>query len=208
MKITICFIVLLSLLVFSFGCSKTSESSTVTYKTFVLKANDIRLRNLQHPLYSFEYPSIFEFNDVTPPFQKGFNGPMIPSDTSEISSFAETDLYHASLGVQVSKRHRFFASAAEKFDDNISYAYLYGDNITAKKVTISGIIADYIEFSRTEKLNTSDGLVNTRESFRRVFFEYADLIWTIGMNWSSIDPEPLEIQVYFDHLIETFKIKK
>lgn len=187
-------------LLFSAGCDKT-----VTYKTFILKDYDKRLLILDHPLYSFEYPSLFKFSDVTRPLTDK-NFAVIPVDTTEVSSHYETNTCVSQLGVYVEKPYRFFPSAAEKFSAFIGAANSSGDNITIKKITVSGIPADYIEYFRKSKISTSDGVKDARKSTRCVIFEYVDLIWTISIDWNSVEPEPPEIRTYFDHVIETFKI--
>jgi hypothetical protein len=185
------------------GCIKTTNHLNTTtaanYKTFVLKSNDIYLRDFDHPLYSFEYPPDFSLVDE--------NLSDFPStyydQTRVLFTIQRSDTPKPQLSIIVQKPGKFgYHDAAEKFEYNRS-RYLLPDNITTKRVNVFGISSYYLEVFSS---HGSPEYHLYQSSQRSCFFDYAGLVWEVTLDWFYHGNEPLEVQEYFDHIITTFKI--
>jgi len=212
-------VVLLSgiLVVSCAGCSnpnnKISDITTVTnYKTFQLKADDIRLRYMQYPLFSFEYPEIFRLVDLNLVYEEQHAITMV-SGISEVDfTVQQTDLPEPILTIRVqepgfggmndaSRAFRVWTTNIGRPDNT--------ENTTTSKKTVYGIQADYLEiFGTMEEYDIGGHFIypERQRSFRGVFFDYAGLVWIITMSWQYLGAEPPEVEGYFEHVIQTFEI--
>ena len=102
-----------------------------------------------------------------------------------------------------------FYNANEIFDDLLTAKTEVTDNVTVSEILVSEITAHYLESFETVEDTVVAGVLIDPEhqmSLRAVVFDYADLIWTISLAWSYQDSEPPEVEEYFTHVIETFRI--
>jgi hypothetical protein len=199
MKMAICLIILLSLLVFSFGCNKNTESSTAGYKTYKMGLDNLSLKWCNHPLFSVEYPkelTLIDYNS-NPQAVIFYNS----ADTTFFNPKGFGSLI-SQLEINISRPVKSrYMNSTEKLSEIISDSSLFGNNVTISKVNISGIDASYFD----SLSNAIKGKL--QEIHRVVIFDYAGLIWQITMITNSLYPEPLEVQDTFEHVLTTFKIK-
>jgi len=184
--------------------TNTLETSTTpavnpytTFNTYEMKADDIRLTRVNQPLISFEYPEVFILVDqnISPP-------DVLILGQSEIDfTHFQGNWPYEYISVIINELSPL------KYDEEKTFYLKYwtnrlstlGDNVTIKKVLVSGIEADYMESS---KKSVSYGKQNI---YRVTIFDYAGLMWQIYMTTVSSYPEPPEVQEAFEHIINTFK---
>jgi hypothetical protein len=165
-----------------------------------MKSDYVWLRYFNHPLYTVEYPSIFgSFNENA--CKSHFLGDTVAMGSSRFSLFYERDYAVVSQ----------FYVTVEKNDNK--WVMPSSTNSTTKKITVSGITADYYLETVQPVYTDLTGFASSntykskiRVSWRRASFWCDNLFWTIGMNWYFESAEPREAQLYFDHIIDTFKI--
>ena len=80
----------------------------------------------------------------------------------------------------------------------------FTDNITTKKTEVYEIPSYYLEAHFIQE----KGILYSkyRVLSRSVYFDYADLIWEIHLNWVYQDSIGQEVEEYFNHVIQTFEI--
>ena len=179
------------------------ETDIVTYKTFEMKEDDIRLKYLEHPLFSFEYPDFFNLADLN-------NMPGHPM-TYDMSAVIFTYLHddpnlldsYLVIGIE-SPSITGFNNASEKIEDLFSRKTTENGDLSIKEVSVFGIPGYYLESFRTDVVSPSPRKYNM--SYRLIGFEHVGLVWTISMSWNYYDSEPPRIKEYFNHVIQTFKI--
>jgi hypothetical protein len=189
------------------GCAKASAvpdtttniSSKIDYSTFEIQSHDIRFTYFKHPLYRFEYPSIFEI----------INNELVERDynqTKVLFYVQEKILPKSRLRVVVQNpaqedlQYHNMDEKLEFFKLNSRYANSFVSNNT----TISGIPAYYTEaFFNVPKTSYEP---EHQGSSRICFFDYAGLMWEISIDWHYQGDEQIEVKEYFSHVIETFKI--
>jgi len=202
---------LLCIIFFCISCSDMNNVNIYTtqvtiYKTYEMKPDDVRLRYLEHSLFSFEYPEKFQLIDLN----HMPDHPMVYDVSNVDFTIEQTDLPWVSLRVRVQKPGLWdYHNANDVFEDWISTAESNGDTITSNKRSVSGIQAYYIETSGTREKDIISGTIiyqSRHESFRGVVFNYKELIWSITIRWDYFKTEPPEIDEYFNHVIETFNI--
>lgn len=171
--------------------------------------DDIRLKYLNHPLYSFEYPEVYVLSDLNlpPPTDQGGIPMRLQFGVSEANFHYDSDVVKSSFGIRVEKPGLYSTNASDKFSQYVSEANDMGKNVTITKLVLSGITADYVEYNRLS-LDILDGaeITDTHSSLRAITFDYSGLIWIIVMYCTYSGSEPPEIQDYFTHIVETFKI--
>jgi hypothetical protein len=194
-------------LLFCVGCNNLTTNTVIMYKTYKMNQDDVRLKLLNHPLYSFEYPDTYDLIDLNLPPPTDMGGPPMIYGLSELSFNLETDYEKSQVGIGVEKRNIQFSDSHDKFTNVVSTANAIGNNITISKIAVSGITAEYIEYycPRVAFLQGAD-IKDTHSSVRMIVFDYQNLIWTIGMIWTYAGQEPANAQLFFHHIIETFKI--
>jgi hypothetical protein len=173
-----------------------------------MKEDDVRLQFLNHPLYTLEYPSLFKLIDLNNipdhPMKYGV------SDVDFTLINYDTGSLIAALSIRVrAPGLNYFYNANEKFDDLLKTKTEVTDNVTVNEELVSGITAHYLESLETvEDTIVAGVLIDPKHqmSLRAVVFDYADLIWIISLAWSYQDSEPPEVEEYFNHVIETFRI--
>jgi hypothetical protein len=173
----------------------TNTSSTTKYVTYEMKPDDVRLTWCNHPLFSFEYPSVFELSDLNK-----VEDLVVSVINSKVEFVChETDIAYRRLSVTVYEPWQgHYLNAVDLLNDWIN-SEEFTSNPIQKKITISGIPATYIQSRET--------LVGVQEVFRIIAFDYQGLIWETMMATQFYEsPEPSEIQTSFDHLVDTFKI--
>lgn len=187
------------LILFLPGCKNENTNQTEIpqskYYTYEMKADDYRLKRINQPLFSFEYPIAYGIHvyDIEPD--------VVIAGQSELGFWCyKQDSPYLSLYVKVNEL------SASNYDNEKNYyinRWFSGssvDNSTMKKVMVSGIEANY--FASTP--NPSD--FRKQYIHRLVVFDYAGLMWQIYMMTYSTYPEPLECQESFNHIINTFKL--
>jgi hypothetical protein len=182
----------------------TNDTPVTTYVSYELKSDDIRLEFCNHPLYSFEYPSIFNCIDLNNQPPNTGRMPMTYDESRLDFTVQQLDLPKPMLSIIVQKKGYWeYHDASEKFNffmSNLKYA----DSVVTNNTTVSDIPAYYIEeFYNAAK---SSSYPAYKGSSRTCVFDYAGLIWDITMSWYYNGNEPPEIKEYFKHVIETFKI--
>ena len=211
---------LLLLIVFCFMsiCCFSCTGENDKYKTYEMKADDIRLHEcFQHPLYTFEYPEFFNLVDLNPNFIYSIpnlrgqlmGGPPMDDDMSIVDFTCKQEYYGRSslLVIIVTQDYVDMFETNDLFKIYLSEHTQFTEEITIKEMLVSGISADYMESFQTLGKTKPQGNVEVyRMSARVVVFDYADLIWAIQLFWFYHEPEPPEIEEYFNHVIETFKI--
>jgi hypothetical protein len=181
----------------------TTETTTSIYKTYEMKADDVRLEYLEHPLFSIEYPDFFNLVDLN-------NIPGYPM-SYDVSTVIFTYLHddpdlldsHLVIGVE-SPSVTGFNNASEKLEDLFSPKTPENGSLSIKEVSVFGIPAYYLESFKTDVVSPSPRKYNM--SYRLIGFENVGLVWTISMSWNYFDSEPPEIEEYFNHVIDTFRI--
>jgi hypothetical protein len=185
-------------------CPSCSEATTTSigYKNYEMKSDDIRLTLFNHPLFSFEYPEDFQLVKINLPYEG------ISANYSYVK-FRGSSRGSPVLRIAVQKPgFDGYSNASEKFEDQVTKATINTDNITIKKSLVYGITADYLEYFQITKEQEQIGETLYLErymSYRAVVFNYSDLIWEISMYLYYYIYEPPEVREYFDHVIETFK---
>lgn len=179
----------------------TYKGPAIDYSTYEIKASDIRFECFQHPLYRFEYPSIFQLID--------WNLADIPhiscNETKVQFTVPTIDIPKPKLSIIVEKQgYRDYNNAAGKLEFWQDYMRDFTNNITTKKTEVYGIPSYYLEahFIQEKGILYSDYRVLSRS----VYFDYADLIWEIHLNWVYQDSIGPEVEEYFNHVIQTFEI--
>jgi hypothetical protein len=179
------------------GCSSVSETTTpaISYKTYEMKEDDIRLKALQHPLFSFEYPECFNLVDL--------NLDPVPSINRDISvvyfTGEQVGFHKQYLSIFiVTPEYLKLLNTNDMLEYYLSLYTPVAEDITRKEVFVSGISADYLKAVGT--------YLGQQKSLRVAIFDHAGLYWAIQLIWYYPNPEPPEVQGYFDHVIETFKI--
>lgn len=190
-----------STILFSISCNNPTNNTAINAETFYekyeMKANDIRLQFLMHPLFSFEYPKVFTLADLN-------KAPdlVINLDESVVDFGCNlSEVPYQNLSIIVSKPWPgHYNNANDKLNFLVSDTIMFTENVTTKKVMVSGIIADYLE-SFQKPLTSGKQYV-----YREVIFDNSDLIWEILMVSFSYYPEPSSVQEAFDHILSTFRI--
>jgi hypothetical protein len=236
MKRTICAIVFLALIACSFGCNSqpttgTSSANTSTttlttdgsvttritletvipvneYKTFEIKAGDIGFAYFQPPIFKFEYPSIYKLIEKNSWDMLENSGTI----TSVNFRFQNEDIPESVLGVFIrtpghdpSPEHDqfHFKNAKEMYEwETINSNMPYLATIITGNMTVSGITAYYVEMHFDANMLEFEHPCIVRQCI----FDYAGLIWDIGINCFYLDEEPPIIKEYFEHFIDTFEI--
>jgi hypothetical protein len=198
-------ILLVAIIVLLFtGCLENTDSHTVTtaidYKTFTLKSDDINVRYFKQPLYTFEYPPEFNLAD-----ENLSNMPHIYSDQTRI--YFTIQQYHipeSQLTITVQTPGQLeYKNAQGKFEYTRSL-FSTADDLSTKQIKVSGISSFYLKAFLSH--GDSEYYSKYKSSHRYSIFDYKGLIWEISLVWVYQDTEPLEVQQYFNHIIETFKI--
>ncbi len=202
LKVTILPLFILSATIVFSGCTGETITTAVTtptegYEIYEIKADDIRFLWLNHPLYSFEYPKDFVLIDL--------NKMTSLEGVDLIKSKVEFMYEHSTLFIRLSvivdePFPGYLGNAIDKFNYLVSTQNSSDDIIIKKILIISGINAYYLEYFKDPEK------IGRKNSSRVALFDYAGLIWEINMTTYSPYPEPKEVQEYFDHVIETFKI--
>jgi hypothetical protein len=211
MKLIAFLIIPVILVVSCVGCNTTSSTAQlvttpITYKTYEMKPDDSRLKNFQHPLFSFEYPEAFTLVDLNkiPEYLGDYHRsdidflikrPNLPSIKIEI--------------IITESGVKGYQDAKLMFNSWISEARSDGDTIESGRKTVSHIKSYYFaRWGYREDYIIAGHLVYpaSNRSFRAVVFDYHQLTWSISLTWDYFDSEPPEAQEYFNHIIETFKI--
>ena len=92
-------IVMSTISVYYSGCTGETTATDTNYKTYEMKADDIRLLYCNHPLFSFEYPEVFILADVNKYLHGGFY-----HDRSEVGfGYYKSDLPYRHLDVTIYK---------------------------------------------------------------------------------------------------------
>lgn len=181
----------------------TTDIPEITkYKTFEMRQNDVRLKYLNHPLYTFEYPEVFNLVDLN----KILDHPMVYGVSDVYFTIAQKPrLPWINLSVRIMEPGWCdYTDADSVLAEWISTAESYKDTIIRSEITVSGIQATYIE---TNGHRPKDVFYSTRNvSFRGIAFTHKDLIWSITLDWPYLDFEPSQAQEYFEHVLETFNI--
>jgi hypothetical protein len=171
---------------------ETTTDNTIKYITFEYKGNEASSLNslFTPPPFSFEYPDFYEF--------RGYN---VGEFMWELEPFwLKFDYFQKALPECL--MHVFIENP--EYPNPMKGVTEYMD-IPGKKsqITISGIEANYLEDWRLIK-NPVLGV-----STRAVSFSYHGLNWAITLeHWENAYPdEPPFIKEYFNHVIETLKIK-
>ena len=191
---------LVALLFFNFACNKPLGYKPVIYKTYTLSANDISLALLNHPRFSLEYPSEFSLVDLDLPNPPGEGAmPKVIGMSMVEFTYLPAD---AELNVTIADPILVKTS----IDDQITEANRIGTNVTIKKIMISGIEANYIEYTDSHFLVYSEKTAH--KSVRTAIFEYSGLVWSILLVWHypEHENEPAVLNEYFSHVIDTFTI--
>jgi hypothetical protein len=199
------FLLFLVIIILVNGCTGALDSSSTTaisYKTFELKPDDIYLRYFHHPLYSFEYPTNFNLVD-----ENLSDFPHLFDDKTNIQfAIKKADTPYPRLSIIIEKPGNYgYNNATEKLEYFRSlHSSASPTDLNTYKIKIIGLTALYLEafFSHPEEVDYSQYL----SSHRKCFFDYAGLIWEIRLDWYYQGNESPEVQKYFDHIIETFKI--
>jgi hypothetical protein len=208
MKLVTIFIALQILLI---GCAPAS--TTNTYNTFYFKANNLRFKyggiSLEHPLFTFEYPSIFEptgvetLNDFPP------EPPTFVRWITDVTFQREThNIFYDSLGVDVYAFGALEYANSEDFinkylskmkrEDPDNFKII--ENISS---TFQDIPATYLTYSyQTDNLSTKYYSFSSRYD-RMVVFDYKGVFWKIYAFGDQNNSE--EMNTYFQHLLDTFK---
>jgi hypothetical protein len=214
-------VILFGLTVYNAGCTKSTSSTPAlppdiftipqktNYKKFELKSDDIRLKYFKNPLYSFEYPEVFNLSDEN--LLRDEPTHIFHSEYSIVFFIIQQiDLPEPILEILVQNPgflDRNTSGDVIKYLTSLQSTKWHDTNISTKKV--AGIQADYLKtFSIREEWRVQEQLIYPEHysSLRGVAFDYAGLIWVISMTWHYFESEPPEIQGYFNHVIETFKI--
>jgi hypothetical protein len=192
------------------GCTKTqTTSNTITphYRFYKMENGDIRLNYLDHPLFSFEYSEYFGLLDIY----------QVPQDTTSskhsdvLFTIHQINLPEIILWVRVQEPWSdHYVNAGELLDYWVSEDGRFTDDIEINHIRVSGIRANNFKSFQVVK----EGLAKETIAYpynlshRIVTFDNSGLIWEIKMFWFYQGNEPPEVQEYFDHVIETFKILK
>jgi hypothetical protein len=182
----------------------TPVTPVTTYVYYEMKSDDIRLEFCNHPLYSFEYPSVFNCIDLNNQPPNTGRMPMTYDESRLDFTVEQLGLPKPELSIIVQQPGYWeYHNASEKFNFFMSNSKS-ACSVVTNNTTVSGIPAYYIEeFYDAAK---SSYYPAYKGSSRTCIFDYAGLIWDITMNWNYNGTEPREIQEYFDHVVETFKI--
>lgn len=178
---------------------KTPEASTnnsLEYKMYEIKTNYYSLTWCNHPLFSFEYPSAFNYVDLALSDVQIFNSSSVEFSCNQV------EVPYKTLTISIMKPiPGSYNNATDIVNKLVTDSSLSGDNISIKKVSVSGITADYLESYQKpiEKYTRQD-------IYREVFFDYVGLIWSIVMTTYSTYPESQGVQESFNHILKTFEI--
>ena len=173
---------------------QTQESQ---YSYFEMQPDDIRFRWINHPLFAFEYPSIFRLHDInkTPGDVFNYNR----SEFDFIVESADSPFRYIWVIVYEPSRNDF-VSYEDVLKLYASESPVFVDSAIRKEVNVSGVQAVYLE-SPQKPIQSGK-----QETSRIVLFDYAGFIWEIQMRTFSPYPEPLDVQEAFDRIISTFQI--
>ncbi|MGD9143471.1 MAG: hypothetical protein PVG61_06470 [Dehalococcoidia bacterium] len=160
-----------------------------------MKEDDIRLEYFKHSRFSFEYPEFFNLVDLNLD-----PGPFIDADISAVYFTSGQGMpYEPSLSIFiVTPEYLEMLNTNDMLD---YYLYLYtpeAEEIIRKVMLVAGISADYLKAVET--------YMGEKMSLRVAIFEHAGLTWEIQMFWYYPEPEPPEVEEYFNHVLETFRI--
>jgi hypothetical protein len=173
----------------------------IQYSTYEIEATDVRFGCFQHPLYRLEYPSIFNLVD-----ENLADIPHISCDETQVDfTVQKTGIPKPTLSIIVGKPgHREYHDAAGALDFWIDEISEFTDNFSVKKTKVMEIPAYYLEahFIQDKEIFYS----KYQAISRSVFFDYADLIWEIGLDWCYRGLQTPEVEEYFNHVIEAFEI--
>jgi hypothetical protein len=208
----IAFLLVLVILVVSYvGCNTTSSTTQlvttpISYITYEMKPDDSRLKYLQHPLFSFQYPEDFVLVDLNiMPEHPRFYG---ESDIDFL--IKRLNLPEVTIAVSMTEPGvKRYQDAKTMFNSWISEAQSNGDIKESGRKTVSHIKSYYFaRWGYREDYIIAGHLVYpaSNRSFRAVVFDYNQLTWSISLLWDYFDSEPPEAQEYFNHIIETFEI--
>lgn len=195
-RLSLVFITLCTISVCFLGCTGGNKTTDINFKTFEITVDDIRLRWYNHPLFSFEYPDIFILIDAN----EDPHGE-VHHDHSEVAFYyRKSDFPYRYLGVTIYDPFQWEWQNAKDMAESMIDAPEFKGLLTTKKVTVAGIEADYLEYSRKPR-GSEEQMI-----YRLVVFDYSDMIWVIDMGTYSAFPEPPYIQESFNHILATFKI--
>jgi hypothetical protein len=206
-------IILLGLCVPSQGCSNNTNTISATnipdtkYISYKMETDDVRLKYLNHPLYSFEYPDYFHLLEV-------YQVPQLTASSKHsdvLFTIHNTDLPETMLWVRVQEPWiAYYTDANELLNYWVSEDGVVTKDITTKEIGVSGIKAYYYKSFQVspDKYKLENTVFPYNISHRFVFFDYSGYIWEINMFWFYQYSEPPEVEEYFNHIVETFKILK
>jgi hypothetical protein len=190
------------------GCGLTSDTTNSTnidnikYISYQMNENDVRLKFLHHPLFTFEYPDKFLLVDVNkmPDYPMTYN-------ISDTEFTYKQYIPEQVLWIRIEKSGLFTENAYEKIQNYVSLAEKQGDSYSQKTQTVDGISAEYFESQHFGIfLHTETDLIRGYTTIRKVVFDYSGMIWEIALVWNYIDTEPPGVQEYFNNIIGKFKI--
>ncbi len=174
-------------------------SGPVTYETYVLAPDDIRYQSggiiLEHPRFSFDYPSSFVLLDVN----RGRGASLSNPDYTQIYfSRSVPNKLADVIVVEVLKpglsSMKDALGAADFEVKSHADANLKVRERSTK--TAAGITAEYVAYS-FEVPGPATRFI------RFLAFDYKGFIWTIRL--SCYEDSAQETALYFDRLVETFK---
>lgn len=190
--------------IFSFsGCVKTgadpftttSSDSTIegAFSTYMLSAEKKSLSWCNHPLFTFEYPSVFSLVDE---YEIRSVNWLDRSEINFVCSMSGTPYKQLNITVlkPADNDYQHYDNAHDRLENWLGETTKFGEYPNFKEVYISGMKAYYAESSPTPN----------NETYRLILFDFEDLIWEIVMITNSSFSEPKEIQQAFDHIVSSF----
>lgn len=187
------------------GCQSNSSSTTtsntnnitsssINYLTYEIKSDDIRFTWTNFPRFSFDYPDNFHLLDINDATEV-----LVTTNRIEIEFIDTSGAFRQEITIFIEEPWPgYYENASELVENVLTQSNWPEGSLVIKNVYVSGIGAHYIEFSLEPDQS------GIQEKHRSVFFDYSGFIWQISMSTYSVYPEPLEIQMIFDHIINSF----
>jgi hypothetical protein len=194
------------------GCSShgiVEDMPDCSYQQFTLHENDIRIKkrpDLIQPLFSLEYPACFKYADP--------NTSQVVVDVGwflfiHVGTGPDKELPASQLGIHQTFPNSFNqpSTVNELIDSEMSRTDRENKtNFRIDTHTLSGIEAQCVKYDFMYNLNQKTSNYPTYSgTIKFVVFEYKASVWSIWLEWNSKQPEPPEIDQYFEHALATFK---